>query len=126
MSELNAAERRALKVRAHDLQPVVAIGNAGVTPAVLLEIGRSLAAHELIKIKVAGAAPAARLALLAEICARTGASPVQTIGKILVIHLARPAEAPVVAQRVVAQRSARPSMRRAAPQQARARGNGRR
>ncbi|MBM3374252.1 MAG: YhbY family RNA-binding protein, partial [Betaproteobacteria bacterium] len=47
MENLTPAERRALKARAHHLQPVVIIGDAGLTPAVLGEIDRALTSHEL-------------------------------------------------------------------------------
>lgn len=48
---LNSAQRRFLKGRAHALDPVVHIGKQGVTEAVLGEISRALDAHELIKVQ---------------------------------------------------------------------------
>lgn len=92
-SELTPAERQALKGRAHRLNPVVLIGEAGLAPTVLAEIDRALSAHELIKIRVMGAARETRAALLGQVCAATGAAPVQHIGKILVIYRERPPEA---------------------------------
>lgn len=83
---LSPAERKTLKARAHALRPVVAVGNEGLTPAVLREIETSLRAHELIKIRVAGDDRDARDRLLEEICRHAGAAPVQHIGKILVIY----------------------------------------
>ena len=82
---LSAAERKALKARAHPLKPVVMIGDAGLSPGVLAEVERGLASHELIKIRVASDERSSREALLAEICTVTGATAVQHIGKILVI-----------------------------------------
>lgn len=84
--ELTPSERQAIKARAHRLDPVVLIGSAGLTPAVVAEIERALKAHEVIKLKAAGADRERRAALLNEICAVTGASPVQHIGKVLVIY----------------------------------------
>jgi RNA-binding protein len=92
--ELTTAERRDLKARAHALHPVVMIGNDGLTPAVLKAIDEALRSHELIKIRAAGEDREARAALLAEIAAQTGASPVQHIGKVLVVWRERPPEAP--------------------------------
>ena len=92
-AELASAERRALKARAHDLEPVVLIGDKGLTPAVLAEIERALAAHELVKIR-AQAGREDRAGLLAEICGRTGASSVQRIGKMLVVYRRKSPEAP--------------------------------
>ena len=75
-----------LRGLAHKLNPVVMIGNNGLTPSVLQEIENSLNAHELIKIKVFGDDREARVAMLEEICEKTGANNVHHIGKQLVIY----------------------------------------
>lgn len=90
---LTPAERQALKGRAHRLNPVVMIAESGLTESVLAEIDRNLAAHGLIKIRVFNADRDVREGLLAQICATTGARPVQHIGKILVVYREKPAEA---------------------------------
>ena len=78
---------RALKSRAHHLHPVVMIGDAGLTPQVLREIEVNLRSHELIKIRVLGDSDrTARRDLISAICEVTAASPVQQIGKMLVIY----------------------------------------
>jgi RNA-binding protein len=92
--ELTPAQRHALKGRAHRLDPVVMIGADGLTAAVLAEVDRALKAHELIKIRVTGDYGDARERFLGEICAAVGASPVQHIGKILVVYRERPPEEP--------------------------------
>lgn len=48
---LTGAQRRKLKALAHSLDPVVRIGQRGLTAAVLEEINQALEAHELIKIR---------------------------------------------------------------------------
>lgn len=88
MKSLTPAQRQYLKGLAHSRQPVVMIGGNGLTPAVLKEIERGLAAHELIKIKAASDEAETRSAWMEEICAATGAAPVQQIGKVLVIYRA--------------------------------------
>jgi len=90
MKELTPAERRALKARAHHLDPVVMIGDAGATPGVLHEIDLALKSHELIKVRVLGDDRERREAMADEICAALDASPVQHIGKILVLFRERP------------------------------------
>ncbi|HEX6828774.1 MAG TPA: YhbY family RNA-binding protein [Burkholderiales bacterium] len=92
--ELTPARRRALRASAHPLHPTVIIGETGLTAPVLAEIERSLASHELIKIKVAGADREQRESLLAEICEALSAAPVQHIGRILVIYRERPEPEP--------------------------------
>jgi RNA-binding protein len=84
VAELSPARRRELKARAHKLDPVVIVGGAGLSAQVLAEIDRSLKSHELIKVRV-NSERGNRQAMLEEICRRTGAEPVQHIGKILVL-----------------------------------------
>ena len=90
MIELTPGERRALKARAHHLQPVVMIGDAGLTPAVLKEIDTHLKSHELIKIRAPGADRHHRDQLMNEICRALEAGAVQHIGKVLVVFRPRP------------------------------------
>jgi len=87
---LTPAERSALKARAHPLRPVVMIGAEGLSASVLQEIDNSLKAHELIKIKVDSDDQDERDDLMGTICANTGASAIQHIGKILVVFRERP------------------------------------
>jgi putative YhbY family RNA-binding protein len=89
MPGLSPTTRRELKARAHALDPVVLIGEDGLTSAVVAEIDRSLKSHELIKIRV-NADRSGREAILEEICSRTGAQAVQHIGRILVIFRENP------------------------------------
>ena len=88
--ELTSAERKALRALAHHLDPVVTVGDAGLTPAVLAETGRALSAHGLIKIRVHGDDREQRLAILDEICSTLGCAPVQAIGKLLVVWREKP------------------------------------
>src|SRR5438309_2806534 len=87
---LDAATRRALRARAHHLDPVVAIGQHGLTPSVIHEIDVALLAHELIKIRVFSDDRAARAALLDEVARTLDAAPVQQLGKLLVIWRPNP------------------------------------
>lgn len=94
MIELNPTQRKFLKALAHNLKPVVMIGNAGLSDAVLKEIGKSLAAHELIKIRVLNDDREAREAWLNTICEQVGCAPVQHIGKLLLVY--KPAAKPQI------------------------------
>lgn len=89
---LTPADRKALRARAHHLDPVVMIGDAGLSRAVLAEADRALGAHELIKIRVLGEDRAQRQALLTEICSALGCAAVQSIGKLLVVYRPKPIE----------------------------------
>ena len=106
VKELDSAARRALRARAHHLQPVVMIGNAGLTPDVVREIDANLKAHELIKVRVLGDERTARKSLVAAICEETGSQPVQQIGKMLVFYREKPPEESVPARKPRARRKA--------------------
>lgn len=82
---LTPAEKKALKAQAHALDPVVLIGDKGLTPSVVKEIDMNLNAHGLIKVRVAGDDREARLEYAQAICNETGAALVQHIGKLLVL-----------------------------------------
>jgi len=86
---LTPAEKKALKAQAHALDPVVLIGDKGLTPNVVKEIDMNLNAHCLIKVRVAGDDREARLEYAQAICDETGAALVQHIGKLLVLFRAK-------------------------------------
>ena len=88
--KLSPMEQQAVRARAHGLNPVVMISEKGLSEAVLVEIGRSLKAHELIKIRVFGDDRKQRSAAMETICASLDALPVQQIGKVLVIYRKNP------------------------------------
>lgn len=90
---LTPAQRKDLRAQAHHLDPVVMIGDAGLSEAVLAEANRALLAHRLIKIRVLGDDRELRQALMRELCASLGCAPVQMIGKLLVVYRPRPDDA---------------------------------
>ncbi len=92
MKPLTPAQRSFLRSRAHALKPVVVTGQAGVTDAVMEEIERSLAHHELIKIKLNFEDRGIRRQQAEIICQRTGCQEVQHIGRMAVLY--RPAKKP--------------------------------
>lgn len=104
-----------MRARAHPLHPVVIVGGDGLSESVLVEIERNLSAHELIKIRVPDAERDDREAMLQSICEHTGSSPVQHIGKVLVVYRPRPEEKKKRVRRPAA-RAGRP--RRQAPERA--------
>ncbi len=83
---LSPAQRKSLKARAHKLEPVVIVGTKGLTEEVVKEIERALESHELIKVRAAGPDRAGRAPLLEQILQRTGAEPVQAVGKVFVLY----------------------------------------
>ncbi|MEY4654495.1 MAG: hypothetical protein RI884_3076 [Pseudomonadota bacterium] len=88
--ELSIAERKAHRADAHHLDPVVMIGNDGLTPAVQKEVDAALNAHGLIKVRVLGDDRAAREAMYQQLADQLGAAPIQHIGKLLVLWRPKP------------------------------------
>ena len=79
MIELTSKQRKNLEKLAHDLQPVVIVGGAGVTDGVISMVDNSLAAHELIKIKFNEYKDEIH-DLTTEICEKTNSTLVRIIG----------------------------------------------
>ncbi len=89
MLKLNPAQRSELRSQAHGLNPVVMIGESGLTPAVIKEADAALNAHGLIKIRVFGDDRDARIQYYETLCTELGAAPIQHIGKLLVLYRPR-------------------------------------
>jgi RNA-binding protein len=89
---LSSEERRDLRRIGHALNVVVQIGDAGLSEGVVGEVDRALADHELIKVRLPAGDREARTAMIAGLCEATGASLVQAIGRVALIH--RAAEEP--------------------------------
>ena len=78
--ELTTKQKLYLKSKAHDLKPVVMIGQKGVTDSVIEEIKTSIDHHELIKVKIAGHEKEVREAVAAELATRADMAIVQIMG----------------------------------------------
>ncbi len=89
MLNLTPAERSVLRAEAHGLKPIVLVGESGLTPSVMKEIELGLDSHGLIKVRVFGDDREARIEMYETICEKTGAAPVQHIGKLLVLYRPR-------------------------------------
>jgi RNA-binding protein len=87
--ELSERQRRHLRGAAHALKPVVRLGSAGVTAAVVAETARALHDHELIKVKAPGGDREARDALFAALAHKSGSALVHRIGNVAVLYRPR-------------------------------------
>jgi RNA-binding protein len=87
---LTSSERQKLKALAHKLDPVVFIGGKGLTDAVIAEIEFALKSHELLKVRAGTMDRHERDEAMSAMCARTGAEPVQQVGKVFVLFRKKP------------------------------------
>jgi RNA-binding protein len=90
--QLSPAQRKEHRSLAHHLDPVVMVGNDGLTDAVKKEISAALDAHGLIKVRVFSDDRAAREAMFQSLAEELGAAPIQHIGKLLVLWRPMPAK----------------------------------
>ncbi len=77
-----------LRALGHSLDPVVQIGKAGITPALVQQTLVQLVAHELIKVRVATEAPLDRKEAAAALAKETHAILAQVIGRTFLLYKA--------------------------------------
>ncbi|MFO5197548.1 YhbY family RNA-binding protein, partial [Salmonella enterica subsp. enterica serovar Typhimurium] len=80
----------------HALKPVIAVGQAGLSDAVVAETVRALADHELIKVRVTGMERDVRDEALDSLATRTGSHIVGRIGHTAVLYRRNPEKSRIV------------------------------
>jgi len=83
---LTAKQRQFLKSLAHGLEPVVQVGNKGISEGLIEQIREQLVAHELIKVRVnteSTVEPAEAAEALAQ---STRSELVQKLGRVVVLY----------------------------------------
>jgi RNA-binding protein len=93
---MDAKTRKHMKQIAHHLDPVVSVGDHGLSENLLAEAERALADHELIKVRIYSDDREARSTLGNELAARCSAEVVQKIGKIFVLYKPNPEPNPAL------------------------------
>jgi RNA-binding protein len=86
---VNPIQKKKLKAQAHSLNPVVMIGQAGLTEAVIKEINLALDTHELIKVKIRAERDDRKI-ISEQICSQTVSEQIQSIGQIAVLYRRNP------------------------------------
>lgn len=79
---LSQNQKKYLRRLGHGLQPVVLVGQQGLTDALARETDAALAAHELLKVKARVGDRALRDSILAGLAEKTGSELIQTIGNV--------------------------------------------
>jgi RNA-binding protein len=86
---LTGKQRQYLKGLAHALSPVVRIGKGGLTDAIIEETKKSLASHELIKVRVEADDGDERRALASKLAVAADAEVAGNVGKIAILYRPR-------------------------------------
>ena len=81
---LSDQQKRHLRGLAHDLKPVVWIGQHGLNENVLKELELALDVHELVKVKIVAERDERKI-LTQTICDKCDAELVQSIGQMAII-----------------------------------------
>ena len=88
-ANLTEKQKKYLRGLAHARDPVVLIGQGGLSPAVTTELETALGAHELVKVRARVGDRDARDGIFAELEQKTGSVLVQRIGNVGVFYRAR-------------------------------------
>lgn len=90
MQDLTPQDIRSLKNKVHHLKPIVIVGNKGLTDTVIQEIDRALDDHELMKIRIHTQNREDLAKNTADICTKTNAILIHSIGHIVAIYRKNP------------------------------------
>ena len=88
MKNLTNNQKKFLRSLGHNLNPVVMIGQNGLTEPVLAEIESTMQKHELLKIKIRAQDRDEKQKIIDQILGFSHAHLVQVIGNVLIIYRA--------------------------------------
>jgi RNA-binding protein len=83
---LTEKQKKHLRGLAHAREPVVMIGQGGLTPAITGELETALGAHELVKVRARVGDRDQRDSIFAELAQQTRSALVQRIGNVAVFY----------------------------------------
>jgi RNA-binding protein len=83
---LTGKQRAGLRRLANTIQPIIQIGKGGLNDNIVSQVDGALEARELVKIAILRTAQLDTREICDELARRTGAEPVQAIGKRFVLY----------------------------------------
>ncbi len=89
---LTEPQRKYLRRLGHDRDPVVLVGQGGISPNLIAELDRALDDHELVKVRARVGDRDTRDAILTELAASTRSEIVQRIGHVALYYRRNPDE----------------------------------
>jgi RNA-binding protein len=87
---MTGKDRAALRAEAHRLKPLVHVGHAGLTPALLQSLDDVLRTHELVKAQVAQAGELSARDAANQVAEQMQAEVVQVIGRTFTVYRENP------------------------------------
>ena len=85
LRKLTNEQKKHYRAIGHKLEPVVMVASKGLNEGVLAELSRALDDHELIKVRISVGDRELKQQLIGELCEKSGATLIQTIGHIALI-----------------------------------------
>ena len=79
-------QKKFLRGLGHQLKPVILVGDAGLTEALLNEFCSTIEHHELIKVRVRAGDRETRDSIISDICNRGSAALVTRIGNVALVY----------------------------------------
>ena len=89
---LTEPQRKHLRRLGHDRDPIVLVGQGGISPNLVAELDRALGDHELVKVRARVGDRDTRDAILTELAASTRSEIVQRIGHVALYYRRNPDE----------------------------------
>jgi RNA-binding protein len=86
---LSDAQRKHLRRLGHDRDPIVLVGQGGISPNLVAELDRALTDHELVKVRARVGDRKQRDEILEELARATGSELVQRIGLVALYYRPR-------------------------------------
>ncbi len=83
---LSESNKKFLRGLGHQLKPVVAVGDAGLSSSVMQEFESSISHHELIKVRIRAGSRESRDTLIDGLCRQGSAELIQRIGNVALIY----------------------------------------
>ena len=87
---MKGKDRAALRSEAHHLKPLVHVGHAGLTPALLGSLDDVLRTHELVKAQVAQAGELSARDAANQVAEQMQAEVIQVIGRTFTLYRENP------------------------------------
>jgi RNA-binding protein len=83
---LGGRAARHLRALGHALDPIVAVGKNGITPALVKQTSAALLQHELVKVRVQAEAPIDRHIAADSLAAATDSAIAQVLGRTFLLY----------------------------------------
>lgn len=85
---ISQAQKKQFRTIGHNLNPVVTIGESGLSTNVKKELNRALEDHELIKVKIPAGERSEKQKLIDELCGSENCELIQKVGNMILIYRA--------------------------------------